>query len=87
MRYAANVLHQCLSAIFKARLSENPILETVFLHMCISLSISNLNVEKLCSKRCTSALGISGCVVKSVFPGVVILLTAKSDKSWYAAKL
>ena len=45
-------------------LSENPILDTGFQHMCIQLQILNLkwNEENLCPKRCVSTVDMSRCV-------------------------
>ena len=67
-----------ISAIFKAMLLENPT-ETGFLHMCISLSILNLN-EPLFEKMCKRS-GYFMLSSQTVLPDVVTILDAKSNKS------
>ena len=68
-----------ISAIFQAVLSENPILETGFLHVHIVIEFELKCGEPLFEKMCERSS-------QTVLPDVVTLLTAKSNKSQYAAR-
>ena len=68
-----------ISAIFKAVLSENQILETGFLYAHIIIEFELKCGEPLFEKMCKRSS-------QTVLPNVVTLITAKSNKSQDAAR-